>query len=249
MDKTSPEARPDRRRLIATLATLPAVLGSACTLRPLRPPAVEPASAPAGAPLLRPPRVGQSWKVRQLNLFNSATLDTLTERLTAVDATGEGLCTLQRRGEGGQVRDDEIHEGWGQLRQDPVWEQTLQMERAVPLWPTPLQPGPASLVHTHYRVPGDSGRYAMQVWTRTLRWERVTVPAGQFVALRVERLLRVDYPDASRMDTQRSDRLWVAPEVGRWVLRETSGRYLEPSDESLSWRLEDHHRWELVDWA
>ena len=254
MNQASTPPLKGRRRLVAALAALPAALGGACTLRPLPPPDAEPADAAPNTMALRPPRVGQSWTVRQRNLFNGETVATLTERLTAVGAgaangaDSAGVCTLQRRGDDGRARDDEVHDGWGRLRQDPAWEQTLQTEQPVPLWPQPLQTGPATLLHTRYQVPGGSGWYPLQAWVRALRWERVTVPAGSFVALRVERLLRMGHPDPWRLETQRTDRLWIAPEVGRWVLRETSGRYLVPSDDRGSWMLEDHERWELVAW-
>ena len=246
--RPSRNALQDRRHLIAALAALPATLGGACTMRALPALEAEPAPAPPQVPSMRPPEVAQSWTVRQRNLFNGETVATLNEQLAAVDTDGGGRCTLQRVGDDGRARDDEIHEGWGRLRQDPAWEQTMRLETPVTLWPTPLQPGPATLVNTHYRVAGDSARHALQAWVRALRWERVTVPAGEFVALRVERLLHLGHPDPWRVQTQRHDRLWIVPHVGRWVLRETSGRYLVPSDDRGSWMLEDHHRWELVAW-
>ena len=112
--------------------------------------------------------------------------------------------------------------------------------------------GAAVTVNTHYRLEGGSFRYWIQVHARARAWERVTLAAGAFDALRVERLIRLNHPDPTRIETVRRDTLWLAPEVGRWVARETSGRYrVADGDDDWPWfneLLEDRVRWELTDW-
>jgi hypothetical protein len=88
------------------------------------------------------------------------------------------------------------------------------------------------------------------VQARLLAWEEVEVTAGRFEVARVERMLELAHPDATRTHTRRKDVLWLAPQVGRWVARETSGHYVVPSGDNrgADVYLEDHFRWELTDW-
>ena len=62
-------------------------------------------------------------------------------------------------------------------------------------------------------------------------------------------VLRFDSGMAHRYQALRDDTLWWAPALGRWVARETRGRYRVPSD-GPGWGselLEDHARWVLLD--
>jgi len=120
----------------------------------------------------------------------------------------------------------------------------------VPLWPTPLAVGQVQRVNTHGLEDGGSYRYWVQVHTSVVGWERVTVAAGTFDTMRVERLIRLQHRDVNRLETVRRDVLWLAPAVGRWVARDTSGRYREPDGDKWGGTdyLEDHVRWELTAW-
>lgn len=230
-----------RRRLLLALAVAPV----GCAIQPLPPLATQPLE-PKGTAVLRPPAVGQAWTYRQLNQFNSAVLAQVRESVASMGAQ----VVVQRQTAEGLPLPAEHHTAWGQLVRDAAWDYPLNLEQPVPLWPAGLVPGSSARVHAHYREDGGSYRYWVQVYARTTGWERVTVPAGAFDAVRVERLLRLQHRDINRLDTVRRDVLWLAPEVGRWVARETSGRYREPDDERWGGTeyLEDHFRWELTAW-
>ena len=233
-----------RRHAILAVLALPA----GCAIQPLAPLPTRPITAPAHPGPVRPPAVGQRWTYRQLNAFNSAVLAEVHETVTdATPGTVIGRATI-----GGLPLPDERHAAWGQLLRDPAWDFPLNGETPMPLWPALLQVGAAVTVNTHYRLDGGSFRYWIQVHARARAWERVTLAAGAFDALRVERLIRLNHPDPTRIETVRRDTLWLAPEVGRWVARETSGRY-RVADGDDDWPgfnelLEDRVRWELTDW-
>ncbi len=233
-----------RRHAILAFLALPA----GCAIQPLGPLPTRPITAPAFSGPVRPPALGQRWTYRQLNAFNSAVLAEVHETVT--DAAPSTV--IGREIIGGLPLPDERHAAWGQLLRDPAWDLPLNFEAPVPLWPASLRVGASAAVHTHYRLDGGSFRYWIQVHTVVRAWERVTLATGEFDAWRVERLLRLNHPDPTRIETVRRDTLWLAPEVGRWVARETSGRYrVAGGDEDwpgFNELLEDHVRWELTDW-
>lgn len=237
----------DRRRFLVLAGGLAwGVAG--CASRTLPPVDARALAAPPLPPVWRPPAVGQSWTYAQHNPFNAARMGEWRERVVS---RADGRTVIERRDPQGRPAPDEVHADWGTLWVDPVWDYPLHFERPMPLWPQEPVVSGWRTVHGHYRQQGGSYRYAVQVSVRTRGWVRVRVPAGDFETLRVERWMRLAHEDATRLETVRRDRLWIAPALGRWVLRETEGEYLMAGgdDELGSWQLEDRWRWELLAWT
>jgi len=231
-----------RRKIALSLLMLPA----GCAIRPLDAVRTRLTAAPAPGTPVRAPAPGQSWSYRQLDFFNSQQVDEVRE---AVESVGDEI-VIARRGTRQLQLSSEIQGPWGLLRRDPVWDAAQTYEQALPLWPPGLELGQTVALHTHYRRDHDSFRYAIGLYAVARRWETVSVPAGEFDCLRVERTLRQQHQDFSRLETLRHDTLWLAPEVGRWVLRETWGEYRHAGRSSQgSQGLEDHFRWELTAWT
>ena len=232
-----------RRYVLLTLAAAPV----GCAIQRLAPLSTQPIASPGVAATVRPPQVGQWWAYQKLNHFNGQKLSAVRESVVSVGTAGT---VVQRQEEGGMLLPPEQHGAWGQLLRDPVWDYPLNLEQAVPLWPASLAAGQQQAVHTHYLEDGGSFRHWVQVYTAVTGWERVTLPLGTFDTVRVERQLRLSHHDFSRTDTLRRDVMWLAPEVGRWVVRDTSGRYRIPDGDARgnSEYLEDHFRWELTAW-
>lgn len=227
-----------RRMITLSLLTLPA----GCAMRPLETVHGLPSPAPSTAAPVRAPALGQSWRYRQLDFFNGQQVDLVHESVASVN----GEIVIERRGINQPRLPSEIQAPWGRLRRDPVWDAAQNYEQALPLWPAELEAGQTMSLHTHYRRDQDTFRYAIGLYVRALRWERVSVAAGEFRCLCIERMLRQQHQDFSRIETLRHDTLWLAPEVGRWVLRETWGEYRIAA---RSPGLEDRFRWELTDWS
>ena len=230
-----------RSALLAALA-----LPAGCAIQPLAPLLSTAIPAPGEPGSLRAPLVGQRWTYRKLNFFNSSVLDVVQETVASVAPTID----VDRQADDGAALADEKHAAWGQLLRDPAWDYPMTFETPVPLWPASLVEGAKTSVNTHYRMDGGSIRYWIQVYCVAHGWERVTVSAGTFDTLRIERLIRLDHQDHTRAETVRRDTMWLSLEVGRWVARETSGRYLLPGDNQmwLNHSLEDHFRWDLTAW-
>lgn len=224
-----------RRRLLLAAAALPA----ACAAPQFDAP---PPGAPAVVP---PPRVGQRWRYAEIDRYNGRRRDELLAQVveSQPDRVRVTLTGAARK------RDDEVYAGAMRIVQEPAYDFTQVFEQPVPVMPDRLVPGPATLVRTRYHTtfsPRD--RLPWSDWMVARGWQRVRVPAGEFDALLVERMIRFGHVDIWREDCVRYDYAWYAPEVGRWVLREWTGRYLMPSGPDRTVAYEDWVRWELIDW-
>jgi hypothetical protein len=80
-------------------------------------------------------------------------------------------------------------------------------------------------------------------------WEQIQVPAGKFLALRYHN--EAPYfqsNDLFRVQNIRAEDVWFAPEIGRWVIRRGSGRYITPGIFWANAYWEDFYQWELISW-
>ena len=84
---------------------------------------------------------------------------------------------------------------------------------------------------------------------RAHNWEMITVPAGQFRALRFTNMINFTSGDFSRADSQRQETVWIAPEVGRWVARESTGTYYIKDSSVADPYNESGYRCELLSYT
>jgi hypothetical protein len=132
---------------------------------------------------------------------------------------------------------------------DPHWSQIQLFEAPIPLWPAQLQPGWHAHIKSTYTTP--EGRAGLS-WDQTMKaeaWETITVPAGRFRTLRYANLINFLDSDITRVDCVRRETIWFAPEMGRWVARESSGSfYVDDSAVDQPYN-ESGYRWELLEWT
>jgi hypothetical protein len=238
-----------------------AALSMGCSTRP-------PSEA---APSARQPVVGQSWRYSKHDLFTHAHLDNQLDRVAAVGRTVEiassneapkaesspsstwGTEILQeyavRRDKPVGVLPSEIQDPWGMVVADPHWGQVQVYETPIPLWPLELRPGWQAHVKTNYKTPTNKNEL---LWDQTMKartWETIAVPAGQFKTLRFTNMINFASSDATRTVSARNETLWFAPEVGRWVARESSGSYYQDNSAIDTPYSESSYRWELIEWS
>jgi hypothetical protein len=79
-------------------------------------------------------------------------------------------------------------------------------------------------------------------------WEKITVPAGDFIALRFQNLINFENNDPNIVNSIRRETIWFAPQIGRWVARESSGSFQVQGSISTV-LLENSTKWELLSWA
>ena len=230
------------QRLVVLL--IPAVLAACIAAQPY--PVSTPLQQPFTAPKMREPEVGQQWVYNLRNVFNQELVDIITEKVIAVGPQ----VRIERSGlKAGQLP-DEIQQPWGYILQDPHWSPPQKFQQALPLWPEQLVPGWSGFYRTHYEVVGyPDNDYYWGLNITALQWEGVSVPAGQFPTLKYQNVAPYfTSNDFSRVANIRNDDVWLSPEIGRWVIRRSSGQYLWAGmfwGEAL-W--EDYLEWELVSW-
>ncbi len=219
-------------------------------------------------PAPRSPGLGQSWRYARHDGITGQIINVQVDRISAIDDTitiessteaassdrgvrswgGKWLHPVEPAASRPPRLPSEVQERWGMIIVDPHWDLVQVYQRPIPLWPTQLHAGWRSLVNTQYQT----AEAAELPWQQTMRahgWESITVPAGQFMALRYTNLINFRHSDFSRTDAVRRETLWFAPEVGRWVVRESSGSYYHDDSVGDQAYIENSYRWELLNWS
>jgi len=226
------------------------------------------ASGQANTATVRPPEVGQSWRYSKHDKVSGASIDTHIDRVSAVgqaieieshSETGKdkpaaspswGTEWLQKYAAHDKPAGSlayEVQEPWGMVLIDPHWSLVQAYEKPIPLWPSELRSGWSTIVNTYYKTPESSDALPWQLTMHAHGWESITVPAGHFTALRYTNLIDFRYSNVSgRVAGQRKETIWFAPEIGRWVVRESSGTFYQDVGEEFN---ENSYRWELLRWT
>jgi hypothetical protein len=235
---------PQRRTLLTTAASLTG-LGASLAITSGCASLDTPTQAPADVLAVRQPRVGDRWRYARINLYNK---DIIGEERTQVTAVTPDIQISVEREGALQATEDRFTQGW-MAQVDSLFGEALSFEEAVPIVPPSLYIGLRLRHSTRYRSVRNSEPLAWSQQLRVVGRETVGVAAGRFDAYRIERQVQFVHPDTFRMDSQRTEVLWYAPEVGRWVIREWRGSYLDYGMISrLGRSREGWERLELIDW-
>lgn len=207
--------QPSRRRLLIAGAGAAALAGCAA-----------PGYLPAPVEEAPPPtvRVGDRWRYALIDRYRGERFD---EETVEVVATAPWL-RLRVSGPDGVERDEEVYADPWRVIREPGYDQPIQFVHPSPVLPWRLAAGGYARVSNAIRTPGGDRTLHWSEWIDALGWERVRVPAGDFVALRVLRRIAFEHPDPFRERSSRQETLWYAPEVNRWVQREWTGTYFWP---------------------
>ena len=213
------------------------------SIQPLKPLPRQPLGAQVQLPAWRDPVPGQSWTYQVLNMYNGELVDTVQETVASISPS---ILVRRRSSMHGELP-EELQSRWGQILQDPAWDRTVVYPQPLPLWPDPLQPGQRMHTPSRYRPLGASYSLWIEVHARVAGLERIEAAGQWHDTARVERFIRLEHEDNSRLNYTRRDTLWVSPHIGRWVVRETNGEYWRGSPRPFPFR-EDHLRWVLESW-
>lgn len=208
---------PARRALLFAAAALPA-----CGAMP---PAGAPGSVlptgPAPAPTVR---LGDRWRYRIIDRYSGRWLDEPTWEVVGTEPEVR-LSVSLRRATASAAAEERFEAPWS-VRSEWLYGDAYAFREPVPLVPSPIVPGRIVATTTSYL---DAASARRRSWSQQLRiggWETVEVPAGRYDCLRVSRTIAFEHPDAGRRLSTRSDTLWYAPAVSRWVQRELRGEYV-----------------------
>lgn len=223
------------------------------------------------APPVRPPAVGQSWRYAKHEYYTRNLIDDQIDRVAAVGSTIEidssadankpkdtaaaawGTAWLSkyiphREAPTGSLP-SEVQEPWGSVLVDPHWGQVQVYEQPIALWPRHLVAGWKEYFNTKYKTPGNEDGLPWEQTMAAHGWETISVPAGQFKALRFTNMINFRSTDFSHADAQRQETVWFSPEVGRWVARESTGSYTIDDSSVDTPYDEAGYRWELLEWT
>lgn len=223
-----------RRLLLAAAAVLPAACASSGIPAP---------PGPVPTPRVR---IGDRWRYQIVDRLNGVWLDEPTFEVVSVEPEIVMRVTSRKPG---PPREERYAGAWS-VRQEWVYGAELTFDEPVPLLPSPIAAGGGSSSVTRYREGADPRRHR---WTQRLSaqgWESVQVPAGRYDCLRIARTIGFSSADTGRGVSSRTDTLWYAPAVHRWVQREWRGDFVSvgvgdnPPEGILA--MEDRLLWQLT---
>lgn len=209
-------------------------------------PSTTPLATPLSTPIMRAPQVGQQWVYQVCNVFNQEILDVVTETVIAISPQ----IRIERIGQKAGPLPDEIQDPWGYVVQDPHWNPPQRFEKALPLWPEKLIPDWSDFYRTRYQVPGyPNATYYWGLSSKALAWETISVPAGQFNVLKYHNENPYfESNDVFRVGNYREEDVWLSPEIGRWVVRRSLGRYITLGVAWSNAYWDDYLEWQLLSW-
>lgn len=169
-------------------------------------------------------QAGAHWTYRVRDGFTDLPRPSVSYRVTEV--TGERVTVTVSR----EHANDEIElydRQWNWLTHPATDLQSFNYSPVYPAFAFPLAAGRtwhARLVATD---PATGKRFPLTVDGAVLGWEHVKVPAGEFDALKVRRVVFFDYYEPNvRGRSEIVETEWYAPAIGQSVRRENSARYL-----------------------
>lgn len=201
--------------------------------------------APTPTPAVRPPQIGQQWRYIEKDFYSGETRGIVVEKISGV---GKSI-TVSRTDESGSPLASEIQEPYGMVISDPHWGKVLNFSPSIPLWPQEMSGTWNKQVFSKYHVSGfPQNQATWQLYMSASGWEKITVPAGEFIALRFQNTINYESEDNNKMNCMRSETIWFSPQIGRWVARESSGSY-QDRDTIGPFLLEGSTKTALLSWS
>lgn len=167
---------------------------------------------------------GAEWTYRVRDGFTG--LPRPTERYRVTEVAGDRVAvTVSREGANDEMQ--LYDRQWNWLRHPATNLQAFNYSPAYPAYAFPLAAGRTWNARLIATDPASGQRFPLTLDGKVLGWERVKVPAGEFDALKVRRVVFLDYYEPNvRGRSEIVEMEWYAPAVNQAVRRETSARYL-----------------------
>ncbi len=226
-----------KRIFLAHLATLP-LWG--CSIPVLKKISTEKIHSPDQVGLFAP-RIGQSWQYQQINQYNSEVVDVFNEKISTIQ---DQQIIISRLGSKKELP-SEVQTTRGYVKVDPYWDYLQTYDNPVPIWLDPLNQIRSTQFKMLYHANQSSYVLSMQIFMQQRGWERVHLESGSFDTVKIEKYIYFVHHDSNRLESSRTDIYWFAPTVGRWVVRETNGKYFISSGRRRIDYREDYFRYEL----
>ena len=212
------------RALNCTLLVVASVLIAACATTDQR---GDVGGAVANAPT---PTVGARWTYRGREGFRLPLIWEETHEVTSASAAG---ITVRVTAKGGwlDIQRQETFIAPGVVRSGALMDiETRRFAMPLERFRFPLAPGETwnQWVDNYNETTKREGR--INRYVRVGGWEKVSTPAGEFDAIRMRVLMRLDDEEFWRYPTTCNYVIWYAPAVGAPVREEKEAEYLERGD-------------------
>ena len=233
-------------KILLAPALLAAMIAAGCAQLPQTPP---PGTSPtAAAPVFK---AGDSWTYAVHDGYTKFGRGTLRHTVTAADANkvvlaieqsdglNVGCRSVARDGSldrlpgnpqalcGEAAQRWEITPGGNWLRHPLTNGSTYTFTPPYQAYAFPLAAGRSWEGRTTSRDLATGRDFDVRYSATVVGWERVTVPAGTFDALVVERAVFDGFWDYTRKQSEIREREWYAPAIGRVVRKEGRSQYLD----------------------
>jgi hypothetical protein len=176
------------------------------------------------------PVVGARWVYRGREGFRMPVVWEETHEITAVGTAGISV-RVTLKGPGVDYERDELLSAPGVVRVGALMDiETRRFATPLLRYRYPMAPGATwnqwvDNFNARLNRDGQINRYV-----RVGGWEKVRTPAGEFDALRMRVLMRLDDEEFWRYPTTCNYVIWYAPAVGAPVREEKDAEYLERGD-------------------
>jgi hypothetical protein len=184
-------------------------------------PTVPPPGMPAAVPAPEI-RVGDAWTYQVRDGFTGIARGEQRHEVIAVDSDRIRVAGTVERGDGMQIYDH----AWNWLRRPATNLQLFEYSPAYQAFAFPLEAGKRWRARLTAIDPADGRRFPVWIDGVVAGWERISVPGGEFDAVRVERAVYFEYWEyAVRGRSEISEVEWYAPLAKQSVRREMRSRY------------------------
>lgn len=218
------------------------LLSGCATPLPQTPPPGTPAQVPA--PEIR---VGDDWSYSLHDGYTKLPRGTLEYRVSSVQPA---TVRVEVRHDGRESV--ELYTRDWNWRERPMTNlQNFRYEPAYPALPFPLEAGKAWQAYVKATDPATGQVNRVRIDGKVLGWEKVKVPAGEFDALKIRRLVYAGNHDVFRGEEHIAETDWYAPKPGKIVKHVSSSSYLDKMkgcdfDLCTQWIRNDWNVFELV---
>lgn len=218
-------------------------LAGCATPLPQSPPAGIPASV--AAPQVR---VGDSWTYQLHDGYTRISKGTYRYAVTAIEPQ---RMNVQVAHDGKPAGTQVFTRDWNWIEKPMTNLQTFRYSPPYPALPFPLEAGKRWQARVQATDPATGKTNRVRIDGDVLGWERVKVPAGEFDALKVRRVVYAGNADYDRGEENIVEFDWYAPLLGQVVKQESSSSYLDKrqgcdDDYCNNWVRNDWNVIELV---
>jgi len=169
-------------------------------------------------------RSGEEWTYRVRDGFTG--LARPTERYRVTEAAGDRVAVTVSR-EGAHDELQVYDRQWNWLKHPATNMQAFDYSPAYPAYAFPLTAGRTWNARLTATDPANGRRFPLTLNGVVLGWERVKVPAGEFDALKVRRVVFLDYYEpVVRGHSEIIETEWYVPALKQAARRETRSRFL-----------------------